>query len=60
MGINVIDTIKPVSDFPVSEAPDIDVEGKRLNRVIKKIQDDIQTIDQNIQVISDEDLDNLI
>jgi hypothetical protein len=59
MAIGVIDTVKPISDFPVSEAPDIDVEGRRLNTVIKKIKDDIDAIDKNIQVISDEDLDNL-
>lgn len=59
MGIKVIDTLEPMSDFPVSEAPDIDVNGKRLNKVLEKIKSDIQTIDQNILVISDEDLDNL-
>lgn len=59
MAINVIDIIKPVSDFPVSEAPDIDVNGKRLNKVLEKVLSDISTIDKNIQVISDEDLDNL-
>lgn len=59
MAIGVIDTVKPISDFPVSEAPDIDVDGRRLNTVIKKIKDDIDAIDKNIQVISDEDLDNL-
>ena len=59
MGINVIDTLKPMSDFPVSEAPDIDVDGRRLNKVLEKIKSDIQTIDQNIQVISDEYIDNL-
>lgn len=59
MAINVIDTVKPISDFPVSEAPDIDVDGRRLNTVIKKIKDDIDAIDKNIQVISDEDLESL-
>lgn len=59
MAIGVIDTVKPISDFPVSEAPDIDVDGRRLNTVIKKIKDDIDAIDKNIQVISDEDLDKL-
>lgn len=59
MAINVIDTVKPISDFPVSEAPDIDVDGRRLNKVLEKIKSDIDTIDKNIQVISDEDLDNL-
>ena len=28
-------------------------------KVVKKIKDDIDAIDKNIQVISDEDLDNL-
>lgn len=60
MAIGVIDTVKPISDFPVSEAPDIDVDGRRLNTVIKKIKDDIDAIDKNIQVISDDDLDKLI
>ena len=60
MGIKVIDTIKPVSDFPVSEAPDIDVDGRRLNYVLKKVQEDINAIDKNIQVISDDDIDKLI
>ena len=59
MGIKVIDTIKPMSDFPVSEAPDIDVDGRRLNYVLKKVQDDIQAIDKNILVISDDDIDKL-
>ena len=59
MGIKVIDTIKPMSDFPVSEAPDIDVDGRRLNKVLEKVLDDINTIDKNIQVISDEDLESL-
>lgn len=59
MAIGVIDTVKPISDFPVSEAPDIDVDGRRLNKVLEKIKSDIDTIDKNIQVISDEDLDNL-
>ena len=59
MGIKVIDTIKPISDFPVSEAPDIDVDGRRLNKVLEKVLDDINTIDKNIQVISDEDLESL-
>lgn len=59
MAINVIDTVKPISDFPVSEAPDIDVDGKRLDKVIDKINDTLAAIDKNIQVISDEDLDNL-
>ena len=59
MAINVIDTVKPISDFPVSEAPDIDVNGRRLDKVIAKINDTLKTIDENIQVISDEDLDNL-
>ena len=59
MAINVIDIIKPVSDFPVSEAPDIDVNGKRLNKVLEKVLSDISTIDKNIQVISDDDINNL-
>ena len=59
MAINVIDTVKPMSDFPVSEAPDIDVDGRRLNKVLEKIKDDIYAIDKNIQVISDEDLESL-
>lgn len=59
MGIKVIDTIKPMSDFPVSEAPDIDVDGKRLNYVLQKVQDDLAAIDKNIQVISDDDINNL-
>lgn len=59
MAINVIDIIKPISDFPVSEAPDIDVNGKRLNNVLEKIKSDISTIDKNIQVISDDDINNL-
>lgn len=59
MGIKVIDTLEPMSDFPVSEAPDIDVNGKRLDKVLEKVLDDIQTIDQNIQVISLEDIENL-
>lgn len=59
MAINVIDTVKPISDFPVSEAPDIDVDGRRLHKVLEKIKSDIATIDSNIQVISDEDLDKL-
>ena len=59
MAIEVIDRIKPVSDFPVFEAPDIDVNGKRLNKVLEKIKSDISTIDQNIQVISDDDINNL-
>ena len=60
MAINVIDTVKPMSDFPVSEAPDIDVSGKRLDKVLEKVMSDIAAIDHNIQVISDEDLENLI
>lgn len=59
MAIGVIDTVKPISDFPVSEAPDIDVDGRRLNKVLEKIKSDIATIDENIQVISDEDLESL-
>ena len=59
MAIGVIDTVKPISDFPVSEAPDIDVDGRRLNKVLEKIKDDIYAIDKNIQVISDEDLESL-
>lgn len=59
MALNVIDTVKPMSDFPIAEAPDIDVEGRRLDKVLEKVLDDIQTIDQNIQVISLEDIENL-
>jgi hypothetical protein len=59
MGIKVIDTLKPMSDFPISESGDIDVNGKRLNKVIEKINETLETIDKNIQVISDEDLDKL-
>ena len=59
MGIKVIDTLEPMSDFPVSKAPNIDVEGRSLDKVLEKIKSDIQTIDENILVISDEDLDNL-
>lgn len=59
MAINVIDTIKPMSDFPVSEAPDIDVNGKRLNKVIEKLQEDMQSMDTFIELITDEDIDNL-
>lgn len=59
MAINVIDTLKPMSDFPISEAPDIDVSGKRLNRVIEKLQEDVKSIDNYIELITDEDIDNL-
>jgi hypothetical protein len=59
MGIGIIDKLKPISDFPVAEASDIDANGKRLDKVIDKINDTLAAIDKNIQVISDEDLDNL-
>lgn len=59
MAINVIDTVKPMSDFPVSEAPDIDVEGKRLDRVLKKLRDDIDSIDGFIELITDDDINSL-
>lgn len=59
MAINVIDTLKPMSDFPISEAPDIDVSGKRLNRVIEKLQEEVKSIDTFIELITDEDIDNL-
>jgi hypothetical protein len=59
MAINVIDTIKPMSDFPVSEAPDIDVNGKPLDKVVEKIQEQIGSIDRFIELITDEDIDNL-
>lgn len=59
MAINVIDTVKPISDFPVSEANDIDVDGKRLDKVLEKLNEKLTTIDQNIQVIDDDDINNL-
>lgn len=59
MAINVIDTVKPIGDFPISEAPDIEVDGKRLDKVIEKINETLNTIDGNIQVITDEDLESL-
>lgn len=59
MAINVIDTLKPMSDFPISEAPDIDMKGKRLNKVIEKLQEDVKSIDNFIELITDEDIDNL-
>ena len=60
MAINVIDRIKPISDFPVSEAIDIDVDGKRrLKSVLDKIQDDIKAIDKNIELITDDDINSL-
>lgn len=59
MAIKVIDTLEPMSDFPVSKAPHIDANGKRLDKVLEKVLDDIQTIDKNIRVISDEQLDSL-
>ena len=59
MGINVIDTLKPISDFPVSEAPDIDVEGKRLDKVIKKLQEQVESIDGFIELITDDDINSL-
>lgn len=59
MAIGVIDTVKPISDFPVSEAPDIDVNGKRLDKVVEKLQKDIGSIDSFIELITDEDIDNL-
>lgn len=59
MAINVIDTIKPISDYPVSEALDVDVNGKRLDKVLEKVRNDISAIDKNIQVISDEDIEKL-
>lgn len=59
MAINVIDTIKPISDYPVSEALDIDVDGRRLDKVLEKVRHDISAIDKNIQVISDEDIEKL-
>ena len=59
MAIGVIDTVKPISDFPVSEAPDIDVNGKRLNKVLEKLQEQVGSIDSFIELITDEDIDNL-
>ena len=59
MAINVIDTIKPMSDFPVSEAPDIDMKGKRLDKVVEKLQEQVESIDGFIELITDEDIDNL-
>ena len=44
MAIDVIDTIKPKSDFHVAEAPDIDMKGKRLDKVVEKLQENIKTI----------------
>ena len=59
MGIGIIDKLKPMSDFPVAEAPDIDVNGKRLDKVVEKLQKDIGSIDSFIELITDEDIDNL-
>lgn len=38
MSTKVIDTIKPAGDFPVAEAHDIDVTGKRLDVVIEELE----------------------
>lgn len=59
MGIKVIDTLEPISDFPVSKAPDIDMKGKRLDKVVEKLQEQIGSIDSFIELITDEDIDNL-
>ena len=59
MALNVIDTVKPMSDFPIAEAPDIDVEGRRLDKVIEKLQEQVGSIDGFIELITDEDIDNL-
>lgn len=59
MGIKVIDTLEPMSDFPVSKAPHIDANGKRLDKVLEKLQDQVDSIDGFIELITDEDIDNL-
>jgi hypothetical protein len=59
MAINVIDTVKPMSDFPVAEAPNIDMKGKPLDKVVEKLQEQIGSIDSFIELITDEDIDNL-
>ena len=59
MGIKMIDTVKPMSDFPIAEAPDIDMKGKRLNKVIEKLQEQVESIDGFIELITDEDINSL-
>jgi hypothetical protein len=59
MALNVIDTVKPISDFPVAEAPDIDMKGKPLDKVVEKLQEDVNSIDKFIELITDEDIDSL-
>ena len=59
MGIKAIDTIKPMSDFPIAEAPDIDMKGKRLDKVVEKLQEQVESMDGFIELITDEDIDNL-
>lgn len=45
MAIEVIDTIKPKADFPVVEASDVDVDGKRLSEVLDGKTDKTETSD---------------
>ena len=47
MALHIIDTIKPISDYPVAEAPDIDVNGERLDKVLKQVKEDIQSAGTN-------------
>jgi hypothetical protein len=60
MGIGIIDKLKPMSDFPVAEAPDIDVNGTRLNKVLEKIEEDIQTIGCEHDLVYIDTLTNLL
>lgn len=59
MAISVIDKLKPVSDFPISEAPDIDVDGRRLDKVLEKLQEKVTSIDTFIELITDDDINSL-
>jgi hypothetical protein len=60
MGIGIIDKLKPMSDFPVAEAPDIDVNGKRLDKVLEKIEEDIQMVACEHDLVYIDALTNLL
>ena len=59
MAIDLIDKLKPISEFGIADASDIDINEKKLDRVVEKLQQDISSIDSFIELITDEDIDNL-
>lgn len=49
MSVNVIDTIKPLGDFPVADAEDIDVNGEKLSTVLGSMpaSSDVEDLKKN-------------